>query len=39
MSRFKSGVASARRRILWLALAVLPLIIAACNNGSGGSGY
>ncbi len=28
-----------RSRIWWLALTALPLIVAACNNGSGGSGY
>jgi len=28
-----------RSRIWWLALAALPLVVAACNNGSGGSGY
>jgi hypothetical protein len=28
-----------RSRIWWLAIAALPIVLAGCNNGSGGSGY
>jgi hypothetical protein len=28
-----------RSRMSWLALAALPLIVAACNNSGGGNGY
>jgi hypothetical protein len=28
-----------RSRIWWLALAALPVIVAACNNSGGGNGY
>jgi energy-coupling factor transporter transmembrane protein EcfT len=28
-----------RSRMSWLALAALPLIVAACNNAGGGNGY
>jgi hypothetical protein len=39
MTTVTSRIAWARTHILWLALAALPLILAACNKGSGGSGY
>jgi hypothetical protein len=41
MQTIKSKIAWARQHALWLALAALPLIIAACNNGgsTGGNGY
>jgi hypothetical protein len=40
MNTFRSITFAARRHALWLALALLPLILAACNNGSGsGTGY
>jgi hypothetical protein len=36
----KSRLAGARIRVALLALAALPIILAACNNGgSGGNGY
>ncbi len=38
MARVKSGIELARRHVIWLAVAAVPLIVAACNNG-GGSGY
>ena len=28
-----------RSRMWWLAIAALPIVVAACNNGTGGSGY
>jgi predicted small secreted protein len=39
MSKLKSFAAAARSRALWLALAALPLIVAACNNSGGTNGY
>jgi hypothetical protein len=40
MTKLKSTIAWSRAHISWLALAVLPLVAAACNNGgSGGNGY
>jgi hypothetical protein len=40
MTKLKSGIAWVRAHILWFALAALPLVVAACNNGgSGGNGY
>lgn len=39
MTTFKTTIAWGREHALWLALAALPLIIAACNNSTGGSGY
>ena len=41
MTILKSAAVWARARVLWLALAAMPLILAACNNGSstGGNGY
>jgi predicted small secreted protein len=40
MNAFKSTIGWARAHALWLALAALPLILAACNNGSStGNGY
>jgi hypothetical protein len=40
MSSLKSTLTWARARAWWLALAALPLLIAACNNsGGGGNGY
>ena len=40
MTAFKSTIAWARAHALWLALAALPLVLAACNNsGTGGNGY
>ncbi len=38
MATFKTRLTWARAHILWLALAALPLVIAACNNGGGGGG-
>jgi hypothetical protein len=32
-------LAFARARLLWLAIVLLPLLLAACNNSGGGSGY
>ena len=37
MNKLNSAVTWARAHALWLALAALPLIIAACNNGGGGN--
>jgi predicted small secreted protein len=37
MTKLKSTIAWGREHALWLALAALPLVVAACNNG--GSGY
>ena len=37
-STLKSTMHRARTQVWWLALAALPLILAACNNGGGG-GY
>jgi hypothetical protein len=39
MSKLKSMAAMARSRVLLVALAALPLIAAACNNGGGSHGY
>ena len=41
MNAIKSTIAWARSHAMWLALAALPIIVAACNNsgGSGGTGY
>lgn len=39
MTKLKSTIAWSREHALWLALAALPLVAAACNKGSGGSGY
>jgi len=41
MTALKSRFAPVRIRLVWLALAALPIIIAACNNGggTGGNGY
>ena len=39
MTTLKSAFAWARTYAWSLALVALPLILAACNNGSGGSGY
>jgi hypothetical protein len=39
MSKLESFAATARSRALWLALAALPLIVAACNNSGGTNGY
>jgi len=39
MSKLKDFAATARSHALLLALAALPLIVAACNNSGGGSGY
>ncbi|HEY5471848.1 MAG TPA: hypothetical protein VIK32_01510 [Candidatus Limnocylindrales bacterium] len=41
MTTLKSRTAWLRTHAWWLALAALPLILAACNNsgGSGGNGY
>ncbi len=40
MTTFKSRMTWLGRHAWWLALAALPLILAACNNGgSGGNGY
>ena len=39
MSKLKDLAATVRARALLLALAALPLIVAACNNSGGGSGY
>jgi len=40
MTTFKSRIAWVRTHTWWLALAALPLILAACNKGgSGSNGY
>jgi hypothetical protein len=39
MNKLDSAITWARARVFWLALAALPLIIAACNNGGGAPGY
>jgi hypothetical protein len=41
MTTLKTRISRLRSHALWLALAALPLILAACNNsgGSGGNGY
>jgi hypothetical protein len=40
MATLKTRLTWARAHIQWLALAALPLLIAACNKGgSGGNGY
>jgi predicted small secreted protein len=39
MTKLKSACAWTRTHAWSLALVALPLILAACNNGSGGSGY
>jgi hypothetical protein len=40
MNTFKTRLTWIRARAWWLALAALPLILAACNNGGGGgTGY
>jgi hypothetical protein len=40
MTKLKSTMAWSRAHIWWLALAALPFVAAACNNGgSGGNGY
>jgi hypothetical protein len=40
MSELKTRVTWVRAHILWLVLAALPLVAAACNKGgSGGNGY
>ena len=39
MTTLKTSLVWARTHAWWLALAALPLIIAACNNGSSGNGY
>jgi hypothetical protein len=39
MTALKSTIAWAHGHALWLALAALPLIVAACNKSGGGSGY
>ena len=37
---FIKGLVVARPRAWWLLVAILPLVLAACTNGSGtGSGY
>jgi hypothetical protein len=39
MTAFKSTIAWARSHAIYLALAALPIIVAACNSGGGGNGY
>jgi predicted small secreted protein len=39
MSRLKSTITWARTHVGWLAVAALPLILAACNNSGSGTGY
>lgn len=39
MNRLDSAIAWTRTHALWLAIAALPLIVAACNSGTGGNGY
>jgi hypothetical protein len=41
MTTFKTRINWLRTHAWWFALAALPLILAACNNGggSGGNGY
>jgi hypothetical protein len=40
MNRLSATIALARRHGLWLALALMPLILAACNKGGGSApGY
>jgi hypothetical protein len=38
MTKFKSTITWARAHGWWLVLAALPLIVAACNNSTGGTG-
>jgi hypothetical protein len=40
MTTFKTRLAWVRTHAVWLAIAALPIVIAACTNGSGsGTGY
>jgi predicted small secreted protein len=39
MTTFKSRITWLRTRAWWLAVAALPLILAACHNSGSGSGY
>jgi len=40
VTTLNSAIAWTRTHALWLTLAALPLILAACNNGTGGgTGY
>jgi hypothetical protein len=39
MSALTTRLTRARAHILGLALIALPLVVAACNKGSGGNGY
>jgi len=39
MTTFKSRIVWLRAHAWWLALAAVPLAVAACNNGGGGTGY
>ena len=39
MRTFVTAATWARTHALWLALAALPFILAACQNSSGGNGY
>ena len=38
VTTFTTRLAWARARVWWLALAALPIILAACNKGGGGGG-
>jgi hypothetical protein len=39
MTSIKSSLSWVHAHLVLLVLAALPLIIAACTNGTGGSGY
>ena len=39
MIALKSTIAWARSHAIFLALAALPIVVAACNNSGGGTGY
>jgi hypothetical protein len=39
MPHIRRLIAFSRPRLLWIAAAVVPLIVAACNNGGNGPGY
>jgi hypothetical protein len=39
MTRLKTTIIWARTHAGWLAIAALPLVLAACNNGGSGAEY
>ena len=36
---FIRSLSHTRQRLLWIAVAAMPLIAAACNKSGGGAGY